>query len=802
MAASAASGADVTVVPGAKYQAGPLHRFFFGRHYRDLWTTPLSVPVLDLRTTAGGLTPKKLGGGLQTKSLRFQGADGREYVFRSLDKDPSAVLPEKLRETVFDRILQDQISSEHPAGALVVAPLLAAAGVLHTEPRIVVLPDDPALRDYRQFVGLLGTFEERPDDDGVPFAGASKVIGTDKLLERLQKDPREHVDAREYLKARLMDVFLGDWDRHEGQWRWARLGETKASPWLPIPRDRDQAFVRLDGLIPSLGHFYAPQLVGFRERYPGLLGLHWNSKDLDRRLLQELPRGAWDETAASLKQKLTDGVIDGAVARLPREYVPLNGADLSRALKLRRDALPEAARRFYALLAREVDVRLTDADERVEARRAGGRLEVAAYPLEGKAARTGEPSYRRTFDPAETREVRLYLGGGDDQVSADAGGKPRLRVIPEGNDRVEGAEAERRPYAPPAGPDAKLAAPRDWGHLWLPGPLLSVAPDVGLVIGGGPIYYKYGFRQDPYALRLSLKAAFAVEPARAKVEATADVRRPSSPTHLTLLARASGIEVLHFYGFGNETPRVEDDDFYRVEQRQYELAPALAFDVVPRAVATLGPVVKYASTELEDDRFITHLRPYGTRTFGQAGLRGGLRLDTRDLPEAARHGLLADVSGTFYPELWDADEAFGEVHGEVATYLSCRGKLQPTLALRAAGKKVWGTFPFHEAAFVGGRDTVRGFSEQRFAGDAAAWGNAELRVFLTDFFLVLPGELGVFALGDAGRVWLRGESSSKWHAAVGGGLWFAFVDRTNTITFGVARSGERTGFYIRSGFLF
>jgi hemolysin activation/secretion protein len=164
--------------------------------------------------------------------------------------------------------------------------------------------------------------------------------------------------------------------------------------------------------------------------------------------------------------------------------------------------------------------------------------------------------------------------------------------------------------------------------------------------------------------------------------------------------------------------------------------------------------------------------------------------------------VLADVSGTVYPAVWDAEDAFGELHAEVATYLAAPGKLEPTLALRAAGRKVWGTFPFHEAAFVGGRESVRGFSEQRFAGDAAAWGNAELRVFLTDFFLVLPGELGLFALGDAGRVWNPGESSSKWHAAAGGGIWFAFVDRANTITLGVARSGERTGFYIRSGFLF
>ena len=70
--------------------------------------------------------------------------------------------------------------------------------------------------------------------------------------------------------------------------------------------------------------------------------------------------------------------------------------------------------------------------------------------------------------------------------------------------------------------------------------------------------------------------------------------------------------------------------------------------------------------------------------------------------------------------------------------------------LRVSGKKVWGTFPFHESAFIGGASTLRGWPKQRFAGDAALYGNAELRLFLTKFFLVLPGDFGVFGLADPG----------------------------------------------------
>src|SRR5258708_7925137 len=78
-----------TVAAGAHYRAGWLHRLLLGAHYRELWTTPIDVEVLDLSRFGGGLTPQSCGGRRQTKSLRFLGGDGHQYVFRSVDKDPT-----------------------------------------------------------------------------------------------------------------------------------------------------------------------------------------------------------------------------------------------------------------------------------------------------------------------------------------------------------------------------------------------------------------------------------------------------------------------------------------------------------------------------------------------------------------------------------------------------------------------------------------------------------------------------------------------------------------------------------------
>ncbi|HET6762471.1 MAG TPA: hypothetical protein VFH27_02335, partial [Longimicrobiaceae bacterium] len=254
LAAQRAGADSVTVVAGAEYHARGLNALFFGTGYQELWRTPLRVAVLDLGTYAGGLTPTKKGGGKQTQSLRFRGRDGKEYAFRSVHKELN-VLPPELRRVLAGRIIQGQLKSAHPAGPLMVPPLLDAAGVLHGNPRLYVMPDDPRLGQYRaEFAGMLGMLEERPNegDDGVEgFAGAVKVIGTDRLFERLEKSADDRVAAREYLDARLMDLFLGDWDRHPDQWRWAQLAEGTPRVWHPIPQDRDQAFANFRGIFIS-----------------------------------------------------------------------------------------------------------------------------------------------------------------------------------------------------------------------------------------------------------------------------------------------------------------------------------------------------------------------------------------------------------------------------------------------------------------------------------------------------------------------------------------------------------------------
>ena len=824
---------SVTVVPGSQYRKSGLYRAIFGRHYRDLWTTAVRVPVLDLAGFGGGLRPLKKGGGQQTTSLRFIGGDGRQYTFRSVDKDPSVVLPEGLRETFADRIFQDQISAAHPLGALVVPPILAAAGVLHAAPVLVMMPDDSALGEYRaEFGKVLGLLEDRPrdaDDKGMSFAGAKEIVGTADLFKRLDDRPEVRVDSRELLLARLTDVFLGDWDRHRDQWRWALLGDESGDHWLPIPRDRDQAFVRFDGLLLGLVRTQIPQLVNFGPKYSPIVGATWNGRDLDRRLLTDLERPAWDSVARVLQGRITDRVIEAGIARLPPEYGAIDGVRLRAALIARRDNIPAMADRYYRHLAGQVDIYGSDhADLALVTRTDGSTVEVTLRRRDGST-----PYYRRRFRPHETHDVRLYLQGGSDSAAVTGeGGGVTVRVIGGGGDDrfvntgggsaafydtrgtngAVGGGLDARPYRAIDDTTNATALPhRDWGNRTFSYPIVSLGPDAGLIVGWGGEFTRWGFRKKPYSSRFQVTAAVATGAATGLVLIDGRVQRENSRSYFALHALGSGIEVMRWYGFGNETTvdQGQPTAFNRATQHQLDLAPSLGWAVSEHTLRELGPRLKYSATELDNgpnaSRFIRQDRPFGTGNFAQLGVGASFRVDTRDSPVAARRGVFLELGGSAYPAVFDVERSFGEVHGRIATYLTARVPTMTTLALQVGGKKVFGSsgaIPFHEAAFLGSTATLRGFRSNRFAGDASLYGSAEVRVHLTNAFILVPGQQGLVGFLDRGRVYLKGESSRQWHSTFGGGVWFSFLSSANVISAVLGHSDEGNKVYARAGFGF
>ena len=824
---------SATVVAGPEYDAGWLHRALLGDGYRDSWTAPIRVPILNL-DIHGGLTPVERGGGVQTSTLRFEAPDGREYNFRSVNKSYDHSMPEWARGTIIQWLRKDQTAAQHPGAAIAATPLLEAAGVLNPGPRLFVMADDPRLGEFREeFAGLLGTLELHPNegDDDEPLSfGAPKIAAGDRVLEHLAEEPEHRLDAPAFLAERLLSIYLGDWDRHIGQYRFARYERDGIYRWVPIPEDRDYAFVQHDGLLMAVARSaLAARLIRFKDEYPDLTAMMSNSPDLVRRLLSPLDRPAWNSVAATVHASLNDAAIDRAIAALPPEWESLNGADLAATLRARRDRFPAMSDRMYNLLAEEAEVHGTDERERalIEHHRSGAVTVRLYAPANERLA--GRPYYERRFVPAETREVRLFLYEGDDHAviryedgdehTGSAEPEIRLRVVGgEGDDvlvdsvggavlydaegdnrfvRGSGTRVDTRPFVPPEEEPSPLPnKPRDWGETsnWFT-PAIGWVSDAGLLVGGGPVWTHYGFRHVPFESRQRLTAMVLTESLRGRLAYTGSFRPETSPLRIEVLGRLSNVEMLRFHGFGNETPDLPDDSALSWIRR-YEADAALVIPLASGTELGLGATVLYSDPELEDGTRLDAVRPFGVSGLGEVGARAGVRHDTRDDEAFPRRGMLSRVDLGGYVPLVSEARPYGRGSAVVSAYLPLPVPASPILALRVGGAATTGDTPVYRSAFIGGRSSLRGFSQGRFAGDAAAYGTAEVRVPLAEAEIIARGTLGVSAFGDAGRVWVDGSSTGDWHTAVGGAAWF--TTPVGTVAVELA-SGERRGLYLRLG---
>jgi hypothetical protein len=461
--------------------------------------------------------------------------------------------------------------------------------------------------------------------------------------------------------------------------------------------------------------------------------------------------------------------------------------------------------RFYRAMAEEPEIHATDESERAEVERLpdGGVVVRLWAPSRGDA-----PYFERRFHPGETREVRLFLHGGNDRaVVRGASGRHAtlVRIVGGGGDDVlvdsgrvaargvhtvfydakgenrftthSGTQVDRRPYTEPVWTPGVNEPVRDAGHIGPKlFPYLGWSSDRGPAIGGGVAWTRYGFRQQPYASHGRLLLTWMPFSGGAAADFLADHRRVNSGQFLLLHARASRLEHFNFYGFGNDTRDEGPSSRFRVPLDRVTLDPLYFWPLGKTgAVLGVGPVIRHTVPHPKAGSPLRIQGGPGSRAFGQVGALAVLDVEQRDNPFFPRHGFWVGAGISGYPEAWDATRGFGQARLEATGYLSTAWRPQPTLALRAAVRRAWGGFPAFEAAFLGGAHSLRGYDTERFAGDLALNGSAELRAKIAPVNLLLVrGDLGALALTDVGRVYFEGESPGGWHTSAGGGLWFAF----------------------------
>jgi hypothetical protein len=802
---------SITIVPLPRFDSvSRFHRWLFGENYRKDYATPTTFPVIHISAIKGGLKPSRLGGGHQSKSLRLLDNDGKEWALRSVEKYPDVLLPEALRETFVKDLLSDNMSSNYPYGALIVPPIAKKLGIPHSNPIIGWIAPDTALGIYSNtFANTLCLIEERE-----PLGESDN---TPKMRRKMDEDNDNSFDSTSYLRARLLDLVIGDWDRHEDQWRWLPEKDGKGKRYKAIPRDRDQVFYTNQGVIPHAARWrwLLPFLQGFNEDYRNIEGEMWESRAVNGRFLVQFSYDDWMRITNEFVAEVTDDVLEQGLKRLPAAAYNLRHDEFLKKLKSRRDNLPKAMKQYYNFLNKIVDVKATDKHELVEITDApdnGITIEMRKLSKNRKAE---DLMFKRTFSPDLTKEVRLYLSKGDDSVRINnTNNGVKLRIIGgEGSKSYDVADGkghiklyEREDNATFNGDAGRLRKrlANDSAHTVfnqvdlynITQPLASIGlnADDGFLLGAGFKHIRrQGFRTKPYTKiskysgiqQLLVSHSFSTEAFKIDYRGEWIHAIGKADFIAQALIRAPN-NTINFFGRGNETQFNKIDNFkrfYRTRFNTYNAHIALRWGNMKGSSISVGPAVQFYRFDDEGNkgRFIENtslIGSYDSATLDKDKAHGGIIVnyisDKRNNPVLTTWGSYINVRLQGFAGLNDYSKSFAQLIPEISIYKPLNARNTIVLANRIGGAITVGKAAFYQSAFLGGHENLLGYRQYRFAGEHSLYNNLELRVKLADIGgYVLPGVMGLIGFYDIGRVWEKGEHSGKWHNGVGGGVFFA-----------------------------
>jgi len=803
----------------------------WGERYRKYYSTEVTVPTVRLDTLYGGLRPVRVGGGHQSKSLRLEHKSGRQYVMRALRKSAELYLQAMafqdqyivgdFEDTYTESLLNDFYTGAHPYAPFTIGKLSDAAGIYHTNPVLFYIPKQPALEEYnKDFGDELYMIEEHTSEghDIASFGDAKVIESTDDLIKNLREDEKYKVDKTAYIRARLFDMMIGDWDRHVDQWRWAEFKD-KASGnvvYKPIPRDRDQAFsIMGDGALMNLATRIVPGLrlmEGFNEEIRNVRGFNSSPKTfvLDMAILPETTAELWEEQARFIQNNITEEVINEAFKAFPSEVHDETVVRIKNVLLARKDNLISTAREYYGIINRYAVVIGTDKDDYFTiSALEQGKTEVIGQRIKG--GDRAEVFFKKTYDKTITKEIWIYGLDDDDIFETIGKNSIKLRIIggqnndtykiADGN-KVQIYEHKSKKNNYEEATRARIHKSNDYNtNTYLFSklkdsynqiiPTLGSNPDDGFKIGITDIYTFNGFKQNPFTQQHTFSGAFYFATSGFDLGYKGEFAHVLGKANLELSAKFTSPNFsTNFFGFGNETVNPDDElelDYNRVKIQTLRFSPSLVWRGKLGSKFRLGLSYETFEVEETEDRFInTFYQANGTETENNFfGVDGQYTYENVDNAAFPTMGMATSLHVGYTTNADNSDQSYAFI----IPSLSMAYKLVPNgrlvLATRWKGHfNIGDNFEFYQGATIGGTDGLRGFRNQRFTGKTAYYQNTDLRLSLTKFKTgLLPLGMGLYGGFDYGRVWLPNQDSEKWHTSVGGGL---FLNGADIVTASVA----------------
>ena len=826
-----------------------LYKAIWGSHYRSYYQMPIETPVVYLDTLFGGLKPSIAGGGHQTTSLRLKDKDGKEYVMRALKKNATRFLQSmafrdqnvevEFKNTLAEDIIFDFYTTAHPFTPFIIGDMASKIGINHTNPKLYYIPKQNSLGIYNnQFGNELYLIEERPTDSHKELESFGKpdaIVGTDDVIKNIRKDEKYKVNEEAYLKARLFDMLIGDWDRHADQWRWAEYNLKNGTvSYIPIPRDRDQAFAKTDGPlldfllnIPAMKH-----ITNFGEKFPSEKWFNGAANNLDQTFLMNTTETDWINQVRFITNELTDDVIDGAFQKLPKEInSDATTQEIKRKLSARKKELEVFALKYYAFLQKTIILTGTDKKDRFLVERLSeGKTKVTYYRLK----KVGEElEFSRVYDEKETNEIWIYSLDDEDKLEVTGNEKSKIVIRFIGGQNKDSYTLSNgkkvKVYDYKSKPNSIIGTDKKASlflednyelneyHLertkyssLLTLPLIGYNPDDGLKLGASITYIKQGFKNNPFVSKHNLKGNYYFATQGFEFFYNSTFSKVIKNWNLDIHARYTTPNFsINYFGYGNESineDQVYGMDYNRVRIQMAQFAPSINYK--GRFGSSITILASFENIEVEEtaNRFINQPGAINPEVFNYQQFSSfyvKYAYTNYDVESYPSMGMRFAITGSWKTNLSDFNRNFPFMESELGFSHRITKNDKIVLGTLLKTKVLFNNnYEFYQGATLGGDYDLRGFRNERFLGKQSFFQSTDLRWHIGNIRnSIIPMKFGVLAGFDYGRVWLDGEDSKKWHQSVGGGVWLnGLSSLTARLTFFNSQDGNRIAFGLGFGF--
>ncbi len=793
----------------------------WGAKYKEAYSTPVTAQVASLDTLYGGLKVIQENKGMDYNSLLMEDKYGNQYRMRAMGKNALQVSRKLIFEDTEDKPTDTEKSdvpsvkgqntnfytASHPYAILAIPDMAKAINIFYTTPQLYYVPKQKSLEGYNDSFGndlYLISIEpsEKSEGEGL-FKYPDDVETTDDILIKLRKTGNVQVDEENYIKSRLFDMLIGDWDREPNHWQWAEFyNRYKKNVYVPIPNNRDNAFSSFEGNIFDYTRSLFNGSLQTHVYGENLNDLEWFNKEgviLDRALLKNSGREQWKYLAKSIQDSITDAIIEKAFNNIPAKVQDESLADIKQKLRERKKNLVAIADKYYTYLSTLQTIVGTDYDDLFEVtRHADGRTNVRSFTtINGIKSDT---LIDRTFSRTDTKEIWIYGLNGNDRFIVNGEGDDLifLRIIG-GRDKdsfslKQGRRLKVYDYEsmPNVIEEKKGGSIRftDIYNLNTYDYRKQIDRSQGLVsaIGYNPddgfraaLQYAYrvdNFQRNPFSQKHIVNLAYFTDINSFELSYSGEFANIKDDLNLSFGARLTSPNYkVNFFGFGNETQNLQDEngyDYNRVDVQHISgnigLLRNSNFGSFFKLQTTFDAYeVGNSSTNFISEAAVENKGE--TSYFGT--LEGIYNYRSFDDPQNPTIGMMFDLNAGVTDNLEDMDEVFGFLKTRLGFYNTL--VKNRTLVLKTninyqlnMGQK----YQFYQAANLGGDNGLRGYREQRFTGKSFLVGSADLRYSFPKFKVgLLPFQIGIYGGADLGRVWLADDSSDKWHNSRGGGFW-------------------------------